>query len=126
MAFAVDGALHGWPGWVGLALAVGSVAGFVRLAVVAHRAGALVDAALDGATGGAVGRRRGFDPDAAWNRWWRLVIAVPFRWRGIQRVRNIDYWGDGNYRHKLDILTPAGGAPRRARRSWSTSTAAPG
>jgi acetyl esterase/lipase len=66
------------------------------------------------ATGGAI-RVDGFDPDPTWTRWWRLVIAVPFRLRGIRRARNIDYWGDGNYRHKLDILTrrlvPAERAP---------------
>ncbi len=43
------------------------------------------------------------------------MIAVPFRLRGIRRLRNVDYWGDGNYRHKLDILTrrlvPAERAP---------------
>jgi acetyl esterase/lipase len=50
----------------------------------------------------------------AWNRWWRLVIAVPFRLRGIRRVRNIDYWGDGNYRHKLDILSRRSVKPAQA------------
>ena len=30
----------------------------------------------------------------------------------IRRIRNIDYWGDGNYRHKLDILHPPVGAAR--------------
>ena len=63
---------------------------------------------------GAGRRRDGFDPTPAWNHWWRLVIAVPFRLRGIRRVRNIDYWGDGNYRHKLDILEPPVGRPERA------------
>ena len=107
MAFGIAGALHGWPGWVGLAIAAGSLAGYIGLAVVAHQAGALVDAGPGGATGG-LGRgvgHDGFDPKPAWNRWWRLAIAVPFRWRGIRRTRNIDYWGDGNYRHKLDILS---------------------
>ncbi len=49
-----------------------------------------------------------YDPRPVWNHWWRLVIAVPLRLRGIRRVRNIDYWGDGNYRHKLDVLTRRG------------------
>jgi acetyl esterase/lipase len=34
-----------------------------------------------------------------------MVIAVPLRLRGVRRIKNVDYWGDGNYRHKLDILT---------------------
>ena len=109
----LDGGLHAWPGWVALAVVAASLAGFVRLAVVTHRAGALVDGALDRA--GNAFTVPGFDPAPLWNRWWRLVIAVPFRFRSIRRVRNIDYWGDGNYRHKLDILTyrplPPEGAP---------------
>jgi acetyl esterase/lipase len=99
-----SGGLGSWPGWVGLAVAIGSWAGLVQLALPAHRAGELVDEALDGAKGGAI-TVDGFDPVPTWNRWWRLVIAVPFRWWGIKRIRNVDYWGDGNYRHKLDILT---------------------
>jgi acetyl esterase/lipase len=102
--FVWSGALSAWPGWVGLAIAAGSGAGLVQLAVIAHGAGELVDEALDGAKGGAI-TVDGFDPAPSWNRWWRLVIAVPFRWWGIRRVRNVDYWGDGNYRHKLDLLT---------------------
>ena len=43
------------------------------------------------------------------------VIAVPFRSGPSDGSSNIDYWGDGNYRHKLDILTRrrwrSGGAP---------------
>jgi acetyl esterase/lipase len=100
----LSGGLHGWPGWVGLVVAAGSVAGLAQLAVIAHRSGALVEEALDQASGGPI-EVAGFDPAPLWNRWWRLVIAVPFRWHGIKRVKNIDYWGDGNYRHKLDVLT---------------------
>jgi acetyl esterase/lipase len=111
--FSLQGGLTG-PGWVALAIAAGSWAGWIRLSVDAHRAGALVGQALAGAAGGPVAVA-GLDSRPAWNRWWRLVVAVPFRLRGIKRVRNIDYWGDGNYRHKLDILTrrlvPAERAP---------------
>jgi acetyl esterase/lipase len=111
-AFVADGAVRTWPGWVGLAVVAGTTAGFVRLAVVAHRAGALVTDALEGATGGPVGA--GPAPEPVWNRWWRLVLVVPFRFRGIRRVRNIDYWGDGNYRHRLDILSARAAPPDRA------------
>jgi acetyl esterase/lipase len=111
--FALNGGLHGWPGWLGLAIAVCSGAGLIRLAVIAHRSGALVGVALDQAVSGSGGVRAP-DPVPAWNRWWRLIIAVPFRWRGIRRVKNIDYWGDGNYRHKLDILTRRSVVPEGA------------
>jgi acetyl esterase/lipase len=99
-AFATAGAISGWQGWTGLALTAASVAGLGGLTVVAARAGRVVDEALAAAFGS--------EPPApvrpAWLHNWRLVVAVPFRWRGIIRVRNVDYWGDGNYRHKLDIL----------------------
>jgi acetyl esterase/lipase len=104
VAFAFDGALRAWPGWVALAVGATTGAGWVELALAAHRSKSLVDGALADATGGAISVD-GLDPIPAWNRWWRLVIAVPFRFRGIRRTRNVDYWGDGNYRHKLDILT---------------------
>ncbi|MGO9028885.1 MAG: alpha/beta hydrolase fold domain-containing protein [Acidimicrobiales bacterium] len=107
---AAFGACSRWPGWVGLAVSVASWLGLLRLAVVAHHAGDLVDAALEDATGGPI-RVDGFDASPAWNRWWRLAIAVPFRGRSIRRIRNIDYWGDGLYRHKLDILEPRGHRP---------------
>jgi acetyl esterase/lipase len=114
VALDVSGALRSWPGWVGLVLAVGSCGGFVRLTVRAHEAGARVDAALREAPGGPV-TAEDLEDVAEWNTWWRLLIAIPFRWPGIRRIRNVDYWGDGNYRHKLDILSrrsvPPEGAP---------------
>ncbi len=113
VAFAHYGALGSWPGWVALVLGIGTCGGFVRLAVVAGRTGALVDEALEEATGGPLAPT-GLDIRPVWNHWWRLVIAVPFRFRGIRRARNIDYWGDGNYRHKLDILSRRSVVPDRA------------
>jgi acetyl esterase/lipase len=107
----VFGAGRAWPGWVGLAVSVLSWLGLVRLAVVAHHTRDLVDAALEGASTGPI-RVEGFDPTPAWNYWWRLAIAVPLRWRSIRRIRNIDYWGDGIYRHRLDILERRGRRPQ--------------
>jgi acetyl esterase/lipase len=104
IAFVWEGALRSWPGWVGAALVVASCGAWSGLTVIAHGSKSLVDQALREASGGAVAVD-GLDPVPAWNRWWRLAIAVPFRFRGIKRARNIDYWGDGNYRHKLDILS---------------------
>jgi acetyl esterase/lipase len=113
-AFSADGALSGWVGWAALGVAALVAVAFAHLAVVAQHARGVVEEALDRATGGAVAQLTA-DSRPAWNSWWRLVIAVPFGWRGIGRQRNIDYWGDGNYRHKLDIVsrrgTPPSGAP---------------
>ncbi len=110
----VAGGLSSWPADAGLALTAASAVGFAGLAVVAHQAGALVDSALDGATGGPV-VAPGTDLRPAWSHWWRLLLAVPFRFRGISKVRGIDYWGDGDDQHRLDILrrrdAPPVGAP---------------
>jgi acetyl esterase/lipase len=104
LALALAGGLASGAGWVAMALVVGTWAAWIRLTVDAHRAAGLVAAALAGAhaQGPAVPR---FDPAPAWSHWWRLLIAVPFRFRGIVRLRNIDYWGDGIGRHRLDVLT---------------------
>ncbi len=99
-AFATAGAVAGWEGWAGLALTAASIAGLVGQAVVATRAGAVVDRSLRDAFGAEAPP----DTPPVWLRRWRLLVAVPIRWPGIVRVRNIDYWGDGNYRHKLDVL----------------------
>ncbi len=113
VAFGLNGALGSWPGWLGLGVDAVTTAAFVRLAVVAAGTAALVDEALDRATGGAVAALAP-NPRPAWNHRWRLAIAVPFRFRAIRRARNIDYWGDGNYRHKLDVLTRRGRVPADA------------
>ena len=74
----------------------------------------LVDRALDTAAGGPLDAG-GVDLAPAWLSWWRLVIAIPFRFGRIRRIRNIDYEGDGLYRHRLDVLVrradPPSGAP---------------
>ncbi len=110
LAFAHFGAFDRWPGQVGLAVAVASWAGLAWLAVVAHRSGRLVDEALESAGAaplpGPVGR-------PVWNTWWRLAIAVPFRFRRIRRIRNVDYWGDGIFRHRLDVLRLRDHPPER-------------
>jgi len=111
--FAAHGAFRRWPGWVGLAVTVASWAGMAWLMVVAHRAGGLVDAALEDASGGPI-EVEGFDATPAWTYWWRLAIAVPFRFRAIRRIKNIDYWGDGRHRHRLDVLERRGRRPAGA------------
>jgi acetyl esterase/lipase len=99
------GAVHGhgavW--WAALGIGLVTTGAYVAMAVVASRSGRLVTEALDGATGGPI-EAPGVDLRPAWLTWWRLVLAVPFRFRRIRRFRNIDYVGDGLYRHKLDVL----------------------
>lgn len=115
MVLVLEGGLAGWPGWLALALAVVTWGAWIRLTADAHRAARVVAAALAEATAGGAEAIPDLDPKPAWTRGWRLLVGVPFRFRGIRRTKNIDYWGDGIGRHRLDILTrrrlPAQRAP---------------
>jgi acetyl esterase/lipase len=114
VVFAVYGALGGWAGWLGLAVAVASWAGLAGLADSGWRAKTVVEAALAGVRGD------GFPvPSVAatpgWAPFWRVTRALPLRSRSVEMTKNIDYWGDGLRRHRLDIYrsrtAPAQGAP---------------
>ena len=113
-ALAASGGARGWPGALGIALVAAGVLVFVWLAVEAGRTGARVAAALAAATPGPV-VAPGVDLRPRWMTVWRLVVAIPFRGRTVRRRRDIDYWGDGIRRHRLDVITaadgPAEGAP---------------
>ena len=114
VVFARYGAFSGWAGWLGLGVALVSWAGLISLAVSGRRATGVVDAAL------ADVRRDSFPvpPTAAtsgWKRFWRVTRAIPLRSRSVERTKNIDYWGDGLRRHRLDVYrarnAPEEGAP---------------
>jgi acetyl esterase/lipase len=117
VVFGALGAVHGWPGWAGLGVAVASWCGLVVLAVQAGRAGRVVEAALDDALGEGWSDRR----DPALARTARhervhvaLVLPAPRPGRSVERLRDIDYWDDGARRHRLDIYRPrrpVAGAP---------------
>jgi len=119
-ALAVAGLLAGfgglgqWPGLLGATLTAAGAALFVWLAVQVRHVPSLVDAALDSATPGPIAAPD-IDLSPVWLTWWRLAVAIPFRGRTIRRQRDIDYWGDGIRRHRLDVITatdgPAEGAP---------------
>ena len=89
--------------WLSVLLGAVAAACCVALAVSAHRSAGLVDRALDDAAGGPL-VADGVDLAPVWLSWWRLVLAVPLRFRRIRRIRNIDYAGDGLYRHMLDVV----------------------
>jgi acetyl esterase/lipase len=105
VVFALFGAFGGWAGWVGwlgLAVSVVSWAGLLGLAVSGRRAGRVVDAAL------AQVRDDDFPVPtdamaASWDRTWKVSRAVPLKGRSVGVTKNIDYWGDGDRRHRLDI-----------------------
>ena len=104
VVFGLFGAFNNWAGVVGLLVAGVSWAGLVGLAVSGRRAGSVVADALAGASGQALPRIE--PPKPEWGRWWRLTQAVPVRARSTELTKNVDYWGDGIHRHRLDIVRP--------------------
>jgi acetyl esterase/lipase len=114
--FVTYGALHTWEGWAALAVSVAACAGLTGLAVVAYQSHEVVARALAEATGPSLwlpesGMPR---PRSKWGRWWRLTQAVPLRGRHVSIIRNVDYWGDGIHRHRLDVVRPKQPATSRA------------
>jgi acetyl esterase/lipase len=112
--FITYGALHGWAGWSGLALAVAGWIGLLGLGVAGRRAEHVVARSLEEV------RSPAFPvPDVptppVWGRWWRVTRAIPFPSRAVEMTRNVDYWGDGVKRHRLDVyrsrLAPPTAAP---------------
>jgi acetyl esterase/lipase len=108
------GALDGWAGWVGLAVAVVDWVGLLGLGLAGHRTARVTAAALDDV------RAQTFpiptEPTApTWGRWWRVTRAIPLRSRAVEATPDIDYWGDGIARHRLDVyrsrLAPPDKAP---------------
>ena len=113
VVFGLLGAFTAWPGYLGLAVAVAGWAGLVGLAVSGQRAGRVVAAALREATGDPLPIAGG-TPKPEWGRWWRTARALPLRSRATNLVKDVDYWGDGIRRHRLDVVGPGGavsGAP---------------
>ncbi len=112
--FGVFGAFKNWAGWLGLAVAIVSWAGLVGLAISGRRAAGVVQGALDEVRSDAfvISTER---VAPSWGRWWRVTQAIPLKGRAVRTVKNIDYWGDGIRRHRLDIyhsrVAPDSGAP---------------
>jgi acetyl esterase/lipase len=108
--FGLAGAFSGWAGWAGLAIAVVSWAALAQLAVIGHRTHRIVADALAEATGSPA-PLPGTRTRPLWSNRRRMTIAVPFPGRAIEVVKNIDYFGDGTRRHRLDIIRPRNPAP---------------
>jgi acetyl esterase/lipase len=107
--FGLFGAFNGWAGWLGLAVATAGWAGLLGLAVSGRRAVRVVDAAL------AEVRNDDFlvpteAVAASWGRFWGVSRAIPLKGRSVGVVKDIDYWGDGESRHRLDIYHARGTA----------------
>ncbi len=112
--FIWGGALDGWAGWLGLGLAIAEWIGLVGLGLSGQRAAHVVAASLDEVRSAAFPvPARPTEP--TWGKWWRVTRAFPFKSRAVQVTSNVDYWGDGIKRHRLDIYrsrpAPPQGAP---------------
>lgn len=112
--FIAFGALDAWAGWLGLAFSLAGWVGMLGLGVAGLRAADVTTAAL------ADVRSDAFPipakpTDPTWGRWWRVTRAIPMKSRAVRVTRNIDYWGDGDRRHRLDVyhsrLDPRENAP---------------
>jgi len=105
VVFARFGAFDAWPGWLGLAVTLLSWAGLVRnLRRSVHTNRVFAEAMTDTAP------EPGPVP-APGTRWSRAFVPFWFARRGVERVRNLDYAGDGSKRHRLDVYRRADAGP---------------
>ncbi len=106
LVFAWAGALRAWPGLVGLVITLLSWLGLARCAVVARRAGAVVEQALREGLGpryaeGIPTRAVGPHPPAI--DWRHVLVPFPIRHPEVERVRDIVYARAGGRDLKLDV-----------------------
>lgn len=113
VVFVTYGALDGWAGWLGLAVAVLDWIGLAGLGLAGLRAADVTAAALAEVRSGRFPVPD--EPTApTWGRWWRVTRAIPFRSRAVDATFNLDYWGDGSGRHRLDVYRSRLVAPDHA------------
>lgn len=107
--FIAYGALEATAGWVGLAITLASWLGLIGLFRDALADAGRIEAALKGGLGD--GYRRQILPalaeqlrsGIAWSR-----VIWPFRMghSAVERIRDLDYAGDGHPRHRMDLFRP--------------------
>lgn len=91
-----------WPGLAGAALVAMAWPGLVVQFVSGLKSKRRFEAAL-----AEMGR-----PAPVWN-WargdsWRVLLALPVRPRGVERLRNVPYAGDERHAHRLDVYRRVG------------------
>lgn len=104
--FVSAGALGAWPGWVGLGLALLSVAGLVAIVVESRRAGGIIESALEEALGSDYRAR--IDPDVGGQldesfsrRQW--LVPIPVFDRRVERTRNLVFAEHGARSLRIDV-----------------------
>jgi acetyl esterase/lipase len=106
LVFAWAGALRAWPGLVGLVITLLSWLGLARCAVVARRAGAVVEQALREGLGPRYAEgipTRAGEPHPPAIDWRRVLVPFPIRHPEVERVRDIVYARAGGRDLKLDV-----------------------
>jgi acetyl esterase/lipase len=101
VALVSQGALHDWPGWVGLVCSLAAAGGLVHELRLAARAPELFDEALGQIDGG---------PPSIHTRAWRDIVAP--LWladRHVRRIANVRYAPGAGRRHLLDVYAPKEG-----------------
>jgi acetyl esterase/lipase len=105
IVFVAFGALESWPGWLGLAITIGS---WVGLATTI-RGSLQTDHDFTEALRAALGVQWHADLDPETERNFRRVewarVLLPFRMsrRGVRRTKNLQYVDDDSRRHRLDV-----------------------
>ena len=106
VAFALEGALGFWPGWVALGVNLLAWTGLVALARSSSGAVHVFSRAEDEFP---IAVPDGIDvPLGGRGTMWRfprLIYPLPRPVRTIGMVRNIDYVGDGRRSHRLDVIS---------------------
>jgi acetyl esterase/lipase len=102
--FIYGGALHDWPGEVGLGLSLGAamlLLASLRLSARSRMAveGALVDLPTEA--------RRGFE-------WTQLLMPIPVTHRRVERQGDVIYYDDGKVKLRLDVWRRRGPRSERA------------
>lgn len=108
-AFWLAGAVHGAAGWAAVGVSVLSWVGLGNLAVQAQQAAGVTADALETGLGPdwkAVRADRVSSAGARTIARAQLVVPVWMRDDRVERLRDIDYWGDGIRAHRLDIYRP--------------------
>ena len=108
------GALQGWAGWLGPGRRRRSTGrDSSDWASPGRRAAGVTAAALGEVRSAAFPVPT--EPTApTWGRWWRVTRAIPFKSRAVETTCNIDYWGDGIRRHRLDVYRSRLAPPEKA------------
>lgn len=107
LVFVWLGALHAWPGWLGLALTIVSLGFLWRVHGRAWEAEAAVEDALTAGLGPDYRER--IDPAVAEKLapavdWSQIVVPFPIRpGRDVERIRDVVYAEEGGHRLRLDV-----------------------